>query len=46
MVKVRKEGSILIRSLFFVVIIFTLSLSIFRFQNLNLRSVHFVFITK
>ena len=46
MVKVRKEGSILIRSLFFVVIIFTLSLAIFRFQNLNLRSVHFVLITK
>lgn len=46
MVKMRKEGSILIRSLFFVVIIFTLSLSIFRFQNLNLRSIHSVLITK
>lgn len=42
----RKEGSILIRSLFFVVIIFTLSLSIFRFQNLNLRSIHSILITK
>lgn len=46
MVKMRKEGSILIRSLFFVVIIFTLSLSVFRFQNLNLRSVHSALITK
>ncbi len=46
MVKMRKEGSILIRSLFFVVIIFTLSLSIFRFQNLNLRSIHSILITK
>lgn len=46
MVRLRKEGSVLIRSLFFIVIIFILSSSIFRFQNLNLRSIHYVLITK
>lgn len=46
MVKFKKNGSILIRNLFFIVIIFILTLSISRFQSLNLKSINSVLFMK
>lgn len=46
MVKFKKDGSILIRNLFFIVIIFVLTLSILRFQSLNLKTMNSVLSTK
>lgn len=42
----KKHGSILIRDLFFIIIIFILGLSIFRFQNLNLKNIGYVSIVR
>lgn len=44
--KFKKDGSILIRNLFFIVIIFVLTLSILRFQSLNLKTINSVLSTK
>lgn len=46
MIRLKKQGSILIRNIFFVSIILLLSLSLFRFQNSNLKNINLLLKSK